>query len=79
MLLDLMEQLGATPEQMVMIGDTEYDVEMARHAGVLPLGVSWGVHEPARLKAAGAVRCFDRLSEIDIYLEGHFGRPQSRF
>ena len=43
----------AAPGEAVMIGDTVYDMEMARGAGVRAIGVAWGYHEPAELRAAG--------------------------
>jgi phosphoglycolate phosphatase len=43
-----------SPESAVMIGDTTYDIEMARAAGVVPLGVSWGYHDVEALELAGA-------------------------
>jgi phosphoglycolate phosphatase len=48
-------EAGAAPGETVMIGDTVYDVAMARAAGVRAIGVSWGYHDPAELLAAGAV------------------------
>jgi phosphoglycolate phosphatase len=39
-----MEAAGAAPEHTVMIGDTSFDMEMARAAGAYGLGVSWGFH-----------------------------------
>jgi phosphoglycolate phosphatase len=45
---------GAEPEQAVMIGDTSYDMAMARAAGVTAIGVTWGYHEADELIAAGA-------------------------
>lgn len=41
---------GAT----VMIGDTAYDMQMARDAGVRAIGVEWGYHGADELRAAGA-------------------------
>ena len=38
----------------VMIGDTTYDIAMARAAGVRAVGVSWGYHPAIELMAAGA-------------------------
>jgi phosphoglycolate phosphatase len=38
----------------VMIGDTVYDIQMARDAGVRAIGVDWGYHAPEELTAAGA-------------------------
>lgn len=38
----------------VMIGDTTFDMAMARAASVRAIGVGWGYHAPARLRDAGA-------------------------
>lgn len=38
------------------VGDTAGDMREARLAGVTPVGVAWGWHEPERLLAAGAER-----------------------
>ncbi len=54
MILNAMAQTGADPASALMIGDTTYDIEMARNAGVAAIGVGWGYHEPARLQLAGA-------------------------
>ncbi|MEW9854171.1 HAD-IA family hydrolase [Novosphingobium sp. M1R2S20] len=47
-------EAGARPEEAVMIGDTAYDMQMARDAGVRAIGVDWGYHHPDELRAAGA-------------------------
>lgn len=52
MILEAMAETGVTPAQTVMIGDTSFDMEMARAAGVYALGVSWGYHPVSRLTAA---------------------------
>lgn len=45
---------AAEAAEAVMIGDTVFDMEMAKSAGVRALGVEWGYHAPAELRAAGA-------------------------
>jgi phosphoglycolate phosphatase len=45
---------GASPETTVMIGDTSFDMMMARAARVRALGVAWGYHAVPELQAAGA-------------------------
>ena len=45
---------GAAPETTIMIGDTSYDMAMARAAGVTAVGVSWGYHDADELREAGA-------------------------
>jgi phosphoglycolate phosphatase len=47
-------EAGAAPETSVMIGDTSYDMAMARAAGARALGVAWGYHPADELIAAGA-------------------------
>jgi phosphoglycolate phosphatase len=54
MILNAMAATGVEPGSTVMIGDTTYDIEMARNAGVAAIGVAWGYHAPARLQLAGA-------------------------
>jgi phosphoglycolate phosphatase len=45
---------GAGAEHCVMIGDTAFDMAMARAAGVRALGVDWGYHTSDELVEAGA-------------------------
>jgi phosphoglycolate phosphatase len=49
-----MAEAGAAPETTIMIGDTSFDMLMARAADVRALGVAWGYHPPYELHAAGA-------------------------
>ncbi|MEL6343236.1 MAG: HAD-IA family hydrolase [Myxococcota bacterium] len=55
MLQFVLSELGVTPEAAVMIGDTSYDLEMARRAGVRPVGVAWGAHGAERLSERAPV------------------------
>lgn len=47
-------EAGVTPAQAVMIGDTSFDMVMARDAHVRAMGVAWGYHTPDELRDAGA-------------------------
>ena len=49
-----MKDTGVDAQRTVMIGDTSYDMEMAKSAGARALGVNWGYHDADRLRAAGA-------------------------
>lgn len=51
MLSQLLEELSLHPEEAVMVGDTEYDLNMANNAGIKSIGVTYGAHNEARLKA----------------------------
>ena len=46
---------GVAPADAVMIGDTSFDMDMARAAGVGFIGVAWGYHEVAQLADADVV------------------------
>lgn len=69
MLLEIMRELGIEPRQTLMVGDTEFDVQMAGNAGALALGVGYGVHEPDRLMAAGAVDCLSKIHDLPAWLD----------
>ena len=57
-------EAGAAPETSLMIGDTSYDMAMARAAGVTAVGVAWGYHDPGSLRRAGAHHVADHPSHI---------------
>lgn len=54
MLQEALFEAGAQADQAVMIGDTAYDMQMAKAAQVRGVGVDWGYHHPRELIAAGA-------------------------
>lgn len=64
-----MAEAGATPETTVMIGDTSFDIGMAKAAGVLAIGVAWGYHDRDELLAEGADLVAGDPSELAEMLE----------
>ena len=54
MLLAAMAEVGATPDQTAMIGDTSFDMAMAKAAGARAVGVAWGYHDAHDLVRGGA-------------------------
>ena len=74
MVLQAMADAGVTPDSTVMIGDTSYDMDMARAAGVRAIGVSWGYHDRAVL--AGAHRIIDDFGMLSVTLDNMW-YPQS--
>ena len=50
----VMAQLGAAPEETVLIGDTKYDILGAHECGITAVGVGYGYAAPGELTAAGA-------------------------
>jgi 2-phosphoglycolate phosphatase len=59
-----LDELGAPPEQALLVGDGIHDIEMGRGAGARTCGVAWGVHEAERLAAAGADHVVHSMSEL---------------
>lgn len=54
MIEQAMAETGVESANTVMIGDTSFDMQMARAAGVTALGVAWGYHPVAHLHASGS-------------------------
>lgn len=65
MLLRAMSETGTAPHQVVMIGDTVFDIELAKAAGVMSIGVGWGYHERKDLLLAGADILIESFDELD--------------
>jgi len=59
-----LRETGADVSQTVVIGDTSFDMEMARNANSHAIGVSWGYHPTDHLVAAGAGRILDEFVEL---------------
>ncbi len=51
MILTALNETGVAPQKAVMLGDTTYDMDMARAAGIRTIGVTWGYHAPDTLRA----------------------------
>ena len=62
MLLAAIADVGAT--ETVMIGDTAFDMAMARAGGARAIGVTWGYHDVADLVAGGAEIVADEVAEL---------------
>ena len=70
MLLEIMDELGARPEATLMVGDTEYDLQMAHNAGTAAVAVCCGVHPADRLLALNPLACLENVSALPNWL--HF-------
>ncbi|MCL9983807.1 MAG: HAD-IA family hydrolase [Erythrobacter sp.] len=62
-------EAGAAPHQAVMIGDTSFDMLMARSARVAAVGVAWGYHAPAELLASGALTIAETVAQLSQAME----------
>lgn len=72
MALRAMADAGAAPETTVVIGDTSYDMGMARAAGATGIGAGWGYHDAHELLAGGAVAVADQPLDV-LELVGKVG------
>ncbi len=71
MLLEIMNELGAEPEQTLMIGDTTHDLQMARNAGVGALAAGYGAHPHEALEAEQPLGLFREFQELAEWLRHH--------
>lgn len=70
MLLQAMAETGIGAASTMMVGDTSFDMGMARSAGTRGIGVDWGYHPVAALREAGAERVIASFAELDPLLAG---------
>lgn len=68
MLLEILEVLGVEANQALMVGDTEYDIHMAKNAGMESVAVTYGVHERERLLKCDPTHCIDSFDELTAWL-----------
>jgi len=69
MLLQLLDELGVASQNALMIGDTEYDLQMASNAGVKSVAVSYGVHPLTRLLELNPLMHLHDIRELSGRLE----------
>ncbi len=74
LMLQTLSEIGVEREDAVMVGDTTFDILMARNAGTAAIGVSWGVHEPHELRDAGAHHVVDALHELPPVIDRAIAR-----
>ncbi|KZL21161.1 Pyrophosphatase PpaX [Pseudovibrio axinellae] len=72
MIFQAMSETGVDLENTIMIGDTTFDMQMARNAGVESIGVTWGYHSAKDVKNAGASYVIDHFNELIPVLSKHF-------
>jgi phosphoglycolate phosphatase len=59
MVIAAMREAGVEAADTVVVGDTVYDIAMARAAGAAAIGVTWGYHQAVALIEAGAFAVID--------------------
>lgn len=69
MCLAALEEAGCAAQDTVVIGDTAYDMAMARSAGALAVGVAWGYHRSDDLIQAGAHAVADHPDQLPAIMD----------
>lgn len=68
MLLDIIDYYGVEASETIMVGDTEYDLQMANNADADSIAVSYGVHEKKRLLECKPLTCLDNVNDLHQWL-----------
>jgi phosphoglycolate phosphatase len=56
--------LGAAPARTIVVGDTAFDIEMGKAAGVVTCAVTYGMHPAAELRALRPEFVIDRFDSL---------------
>ena len=59
-----MDEMNKTSQELVMVGDTSFDLQMAQNAGVKSIGVSYGAHDVTKLEEFDPIAIVDDLSVL---------------
>lgn len=68
MLAELLDKFGVSADQALMVGDTEFDLDMAQQINMPRLGVTYGAHAKNRLLKFEPIACIDCFSDLVKYI-----------
>ena len=68
MLIDIMKIFGTEESNTLMVGDSEYDLQMANNAGTESVAVSYGVHNAERLQQCEPLGIIHNITELSDFL-----------
>ena len=71
MLLELMREVGATPERTLMVGDTTHDLQLAANAGCASVAVSFGAHGHEELAGLRPLHVAHSTADLAAWLARH--------
>lgn len=66
--LAVCESLGTRPEDVIVVGDSKFDILSAKAAGCLAVGVTWGSGYLAEMEAAGADNMIHDMAVLSEFL-----------
>ena len=68
MLAEILQETKVSAEHAIMVGDTSYDLEMARNIEMPRIGVTYGVHTPDVLNQYSPLYLANNVSELHAFL-----------
>ncbi|HEX5056345.1 MAG TPA: HAD-IIIA family hydrolase [Gammaproteobacteria bacterium] len=68
MLREILSDLDVSPQRALMIGDTQFDIEMAHNAGVAAVAVAQGAHSPDQLLQKAPLVILERVTYLLSWL-----------
>jgi phosphoglycolate phosphatase len=71
MLDEIMDFCVTTPERTLMIGDTSYDLQMAKNASVQAVAVTFGAHPHEKLANYNSIATFHQFDDLSAWLLEH--------
>lgn len=63
-----LERLQASPSEAIFVGDTVYDIQCAREAGVRVIAVGWGAHPVEMLRAERPDWLFEEPAQLREFI-----------
>ena len=67
-ILTTCEAIKIQPGNVIMVGDSKFDILSAKEAGCLAIGVSWGMGTIKELEDAGADHIIHEMSDLSDFL-----------
>ncbi len=64
------KNFGCMSNELMVIGDTTWDIDMTNNVGGIAIGVTWGSHSESALLDAGASLTVDTPEELQKYFAG---------
>ncbi|WP_438969954.1 HAD-IA family hydrolase [Methylophaga sp.] len=71
MVMELMDFVGVNGVDTLMIGDTEFDLLMAKSAGADSIGITHGAHDETKLQACEPKAILHDLHQVESWLNNH--------
>ena len=68
MLLEIINSYGVEADETIMIGDTDYDLQMANNAATHSIGVTYGVHDKQRLLDCNPLTLVNSIEDLHHWL-----------